>query len=340
MKSMTATEAVTFALFKRLNLDFAGELIYLAVADEEKGAIYGASWLAAKHKEKIYADLVINEGGGMPLQIGSKTFYTIETVEKGLWWVKVRIKGTAGHASVPHDDNPLVKAARFIDKMASHKFPKIVSPSVRALFDSIGGALGEGRKLVEMMLSDKETDLDLKQVFAGTPINPYLVNASIRTTCSPTMLTAGLKENVISDACAFVLDIRLVPGFSTDQVRKVMDSYANELSIKIEVETLQFHEASESSKDTELYKIIEETIHQEIPGVGVVPLLMTGATDSRFMRELGSVAYGFSPLTTKMSMMDRARLIHNDNERIDVDSMELGVRMLTKIALKVLKAKV
>ncbi len=340
MKSMTATEAVTFALFKRNKIDFAGELIYLAVADEEKGAVYGAHWLAEHHKEKIFSDYVLNEGGGMPLQIGGKTFYTIETLEKGLWWVKVRIQGTAGHASVPHDDNPLVKSARFIDKIASHKFPKIPSPSVRALIEKIGGALGgEARRMIDMLLDDKSPELDLVQMLKGTPVNPYFVNASLRTTCSPTMLKAGLKENVIPDACEFVLDFRFVPGYSTDEIRKVMDQYAKELGIKIEVETLQYHTASESPKDTELYKTIETTIREEISGVDVVPLLMTGATDSRFMREMGSLAYGFSPLTTKMSLSERAALIHNDNERIDMESMELGVRLLTKVALKVLQAK-
>ena len=339
MKSMTATEAVVFALVKRLNMDFAGELIYLAVADEEMGGDYGAKWLAEEHADKIKADYVLNEGGGMPLELDGRVFYTVDTVEKGLWWVKVTVKGTAGHGSVPHDDNPLVKSARFIERIAGEKFPKIVSPAVRAFFERVGGSFGEaGRRIVSAVLSDEET-VDLKQLLAGTPMNPYLVNAFIRTTCSPTKIQAGLKENVIPDSCEFVLDFRYVPGYSREQVENVMRAIADDVGIAIEIETLQHHAASESPADTDFYKIIEETVREEIPGAEPVPYMLTGATDSRFLREIGSVAYGFSPLSTKMTLTERAKLIHNDNERIDLESLELGVRLLAAITMKALQAQ-
>jgi acetylornithine deacetylase/succinyl-diaminopimelate desuccinylase-like protein len=339
MKSMTAIEAVVFVLFKRLGIDFAGELIYLAVADEEMGGTYGAQWLAEEHTDRIKADYVLNEGGGMPLQLGDKTFYTVDTVEKGLWWVKVRVKGTAGHGSVPHDDNPLVKSARFIDRIASEKFPKMISPSVRAFFEKVGETFGKvGHQIVSAILSGDDS-LDLKQLLAGTPMNPYLVNAFIRTTCSPTKIQAGLKENVIPDSCEFVLDFRYVPGYSREQVEETMRSIAEELNLALEIETIQHHRASESPTDTDFYKIIEETVREEIPGAETVPYLLTGATDSRFMREIGAVAYGFHPLSTRMSLAERAQLIHNDNERIDLESLELGVRLLTKVAMKTLQAQ-
>lgn len=339
MKSMTAMEAVAFALFKRMKLDFAGELILLAVADEEKGGNYGAAWLAQAHREKVKADYVINEGGGMPLEANGKVFYTIETIEKGLWWARVKVKGTAGHGSMPHDDNPLVKSARLIDRIAQHKFPKVISPSLRIFFEKIANALEpKGRKAIHAILAEGPEG-DLKSLLAGAPINSYMANAFIRTTCSPNMIQAGLKENVIPDSCECVLDCRFVPGFSREEIQKTLQSIAKELGIDIEIETLQFHDVSESPSDTDLYKIIEETVREELPGVDGVPYLMTGATDSRFLREIGSIAYGFQPLSTKMSLSERSQLIHNDNERIDVSSLELGVKLLAKIALKTLKVR-
>jgi len=339
MKSMTAMEAMAFVLFKRLKLDFAGELIFLAVADEEKGGTYGAAWLTEAHPEKVFADYVINEGGGMPLEVNGKVFYTIETVEKGLWWVRVRVKGTAGHGSMPHEDNPLVKSARLIDRIAQHRFPKLISPSLRIFFEKIASALGpQGSQAIQAILAEGK-DLDVKPLFEDTALNPYLVNAFIRTTCSPTIIRAGLKENVIPDACEFVLDFRFVPGFSQKQIQKTLESMAKELGIAIEIETLQFHDVSESPSNTDLYRIIEQTVHEELPGVEGLPYLMTGATDSRFLREIGSIAYGFQPLSTQMSLSERSKLIHNDNERIDKDSLELGVKLLTKVAMKALQAK-
>ena len=338
MKSITAMELLVFVLFKRLNIDFAGELIFLAVADEETGGKYGAEWLAKEHKEKVFADYVINEGGGWPIEIGTKTFYTIETVEKGSWWVKVKVKGTAGHASIPHDDNPLFKSSKLIERISTHPFPKIVSPSVQEYFEKVGSAMAEGGRAVDMLLSDAPHGMSMHDVFDGTAVNPFMANAFLHTTCSPTMMNAGVKTNVIPDEAEFVLDFRYVPGYSIDEIRDVLEGYAKELNADIEIEELEHSPPSESPKDTELFKVIEEIVTTEISGAECVPYLMTGGTDSRFMREIGAVAYGFAPLTKNMNMTERAKLVHNDNERIDIGSIELGVKILSKVAMKLLGA--
>lgn len=339
MKSMTAMEALAFALFMRADLDFAGELVFLAVADEEMGGAYGARWLAEEHADKIKADYVLNEMGGWPLQLGDRTLYTIETVEKGLWWVKVRVAGTAGHGSMPHDDNPLVKSSQFIQRIAEYRFPKMVSPAIRSFFETAAEAFGPQGQEIASALLDGDEEPDLKSLFAGTPISPWMVNAFLRTTCSPTKVESGLKENVIPDACEFVLDFRYVPGYSQDEIEAVMRSIADDLGMTIELETLQSNEASESPIDHDFYRTIEETVREEFPGAEPIPYMLTGATDSRFLRDNGSIAYGFSPLTTRMSLAERAALIHNDNERIDAESLELGVRLLATVAMKTLDVR-
>ncbi|MFB6286065.1 MAG: M20/M25/M40 family metallo-hydrolase [Candidatus Bipolaricaulia bacterium] len=339
MKSVTAMETLAFALFKRAELDFAGELVLLSVADEEMGGTYGARWLTTEHSDKVQADYVLNEMGGLPLQLGDRTFYTIETVEKGLWWVKVRVTGTAGHGSMPHDDNPLVKSSQFIQRIAEHRFPRIVSPAIRSFVETTAEAFGPQGPEIAGALLDSDEEPDLPRLFGGSPISPWMVNAFLRTTCSPTKIEAGLKENVIPDACEFVLDFRYVPGYSQAEIEGVLRSIADDLGIEIELETLQANEASESPVDHDFYRTIEATVREEIPEAEPVPYMLTGATDSRFMRDNGSIAYGFAPLSTRMSMAERAALIHNDNERIDQESLELGVRLLSTVAMKTLDAR-
>jgi len=339
MKCKTAMGLLVMALFKRINIDFAGELVYLSVSDEETGGDVGAKWLASEHKEKIYADYVLNEGGGIPLEIGRQIFYPIETLEKGAWWVKVRVAGTAGHASIPHDDNPLVKASKLVERMASHEFPMMISDSVREFFERTGDAMAEGRRAIDMLLSDLPHGMTMHEIFDGTPISPFMANAFLHTTCSPTMMNAGVKSNVIPDHAEVVLDIRFMPGHSKEEITQVIKNYADELDIEIELEDVQYTPASESPKDTPLYEAIVDVMGEEVPDAQCVPYLMTGATDSRFMREIGATAYGFIPHTTAMSLSDRAKLIHNDNERIDIASMEFGVKILSNVALKLLEAR-
>jgi acetylornithine deacetylase/succinyl-diaminopimelate desuccinylase-like protein len=337
MKCMTAMEFSVFTLFRRAKVDFAGELILVAAADEEKGSNYGAEWLCQTYPEKMRADWCLNEGGGLPLQIGPKTFYTVESVEKGLWWFRVRVKGASGHGSLPHSDNALAKAAYIIDRVAKHRFPKKIAPAVREFILKAGEALGPEMHKMAVVLTDESQELDLRSLPKDSPISANLLNALVRTTISPTMITAGVKENVIPDKCEFVLDCRLVPGYTQEKVREAILELADAYKNDLEIETIQQHGVSESPIDDPFYRMIEQTIQEEIPGVGTIPLMLTGATDSRFVRELGVRAYGFCPLSTKMNLADRERLIHNDNERIDIESVELGVRVLSRVAMKALQ---
>ena len=338
MKNITAIHFSVFTLFKRANLDFAGELIFAATADEEKGSNYGAEWLAQTYPEQLRADWCLTEGGGMPLQIGPKTFYTIESVEKGLWWLKVRVKGTSGHGSLPHPDNALTKAAHIIDRVSHHTFPKKIAPAVREFIVKAGEALGPEIKKIALMLVDESCEGELPPLPENSPISATLLNALVRTTISPTMIRAGVKENVIPDSCEFVLDCRLVPGDTQQKVRETLLELADRYKNEIEIETIQSHDVSESPIDDPFYALIESTVKEELPGVETIPIMLTGATDSRFVRELGAKSYGFCPLSTKMSLADREKLIHSDNERVDIESLELGVRVLSKIALKALEA--
>jgi acetylornithine deacetylase/succinyl-diaminopimelate desuccinylase-like protein len=337
MKGMTAIEYSVFTLFKRERFDFAGELLFVATADEEKGSTYGAEWLAQTHPESLRADWCLTEGGGMPLQIGAKTFYTIESVEKGLWWFKVRVKGSSGHGSLPHPDNALAKAAYIIDRVAKHKFPQKIAPAVREFILKASDALGPEIKKLALVLLDESGELP--PLPPDSPISATLLNALVRTTISPTMIRAGVKENVIPDSCEFVLDCRLVPGYTQQNVRETILELADRYKDDIEIETIQSHDVSESPVDDPFYRLIESTVKEELPGVETLPVMLTGATDSRFVRELGTKSYGFCPLSTKMSLADREKLIHNDNERVDIESLELGVRVLGKIAMKALEAR-
>ncbi|HIC95962.1 TPA: M20/M25/M40 family metallo-hydrolase [Candidatus Bipolaricaulota bacterium] len=344
MKCQTITEALTVLLFKRLRLKFSGELVYLAVADEERGGEKGAGWLKENYPELLKVDYALNEGGGEAIPLGGKTFYAIETVEKGLLWLKVRVKGRSGHGSIPHKDNALIKAAALIDRLGQEPFPKRLEETVKALITKLAGALGpQGQGLAEMILEpEAEVEPDFGSfTFEGLPFPPEALNAFIRTTISPTMIQAGVKENVIPDSCEFVLDCRLLPGSSREEVQTRLEALAREIGIEfdLDLEVLQYHPASGSAVGTEFYRVIERALREELPGIETVPLLLTGATDSRFLRELGALAYGLCPLSSKITLQDRLKLVHGDNERIDPESLELQVRVFTRIAAEVLKAR-
>ncbi len=342
MKNQVACEALTVFLFKRLKLDFQGELIYLATADEERGGEFGAGWLVKNKPELVQADYVINEGGGMPLRVAGKLFYTIENVEKGILWLRLRVHGRAGHASVPHEENALARAARLIANLTEYQFPKRIGDSVRLFISRIAAAYGPpGERIAEVVL-DPQADPELKGLLKDTELDPHLVEAFLRTTVSPTMIQAGIKENVIPDQCEVVLDCRLAPGFAKEAVLEKIRELGAEIGLEegeLEIEFIQDQAPSESPIGTDFYKAAERAILAEHPEAEVVPYLLTGGTDSRFFRSLGAVAYGICPLSPRMDLRERAKLIHADNERIDLESLELSTRVFTRIAVEILRAK-
>lgn len=114
---------------------------------------------------------------------------------------------------------------------------------------------------------------------------------------------------------------------------------AGELGAEIEIETLQYHPPSGSPVGTDFYKVIERALLEELPQTEAVPFLLSGATDSRFLRELGATAYGLCPLSMEMEMAERMKLVHGDDERIDLGSLELGTRVFARIAAELLGAQ-
>jgi len=297
----------------------------------------------AKHKpELVRADYVINEGGGMPLRVNKKLFYTIENVEKGILWLKLRVHGRAGHASVPHEENALARAARLIAKLAEHRFPKQVSDSVRVFIERIAAAYGPPGERIARRALDSQTDPELKELLKETELEPHLVEAFLRTTVSPTMIQAGIKENVIPDRCEFVLDCRLAPGFAKEEVLEKIREIGVGLGLRedeLEIEFIQDQAPSESPIETDFYEAAERALLEEHPEAEIVPYLLTGGTDSRFFRPLGAVAYGICPLSPRMDLRERAKLIHGDDERIDLESLELSTRVFTRIAAELLRAR-
>jgi acetylornithine deacetylase/succinyl-diaminopimelate desuccinylase-like protein len=232
----------------------------------------------------------------------------------------------------------LAKAAALIDRIARYRFPKRITETLEEFVVKVASPFGEmGERIAAALLGPEEPDLH--RLLAGTPLVPEMVNAFLRTTVSPTMVQAGVKENVIPDSCEFVLDCRLLPSSSKEEVTGKIEELARELGIEIEMEILQYHPPSGSPVGTEFYRAIERALLAEFPEIEPVPFLLTGATDSRFLRELGATAYGFCPLSTEIEIAERMKLVHGDNERIDIGSLELGTRVFARIAAEVLQAQ-
>ena len=321
MLDVTASMAV--ALKKLLSSGFKpkGTLVYSAVADEEALGTYGAQWLTEHQWEDVKTDYLVTEFGGVRLPIGTGAKLPIMTAEKGSQWTRLRVKGTPGHGSMPYkSDNALVKASELITRIARYKAPLRLQDLWKGFVDGI-----DLPAVQRIALTTPATfDAALDRLPPGVDKMMY---AATRTTLSPNIAHSGVKVNIIPDSADVDVDIRTMPGDDGDGVRAMLREAAGDLWKDVEILAEGSNAASASRIDTPLWKALTKVSQQLVPGATTVPFLIVGATDARFFRRKGVVAYGYGLMSDRIPFGEFSKLFHGNNERIDQESLGLMTPM-------------
>jgi acetylornithine deacetylase/succinyl-diaminopimelate desuccinylase-like protein len=328
MKGQVAASAVAFASLVREGFSPAGELLFTSVADEEVGGVgddegYGLRWLAQTHPDAVRCDYAVNEGGGDRLVLDGAPVYLCATAEKMSAPFTLRVHGRSGHASMPGiADNALVKAAGYISALGAYEPPRELIPEARALLEAV---VGEAPPLEEVLPRARALD----------PMLAELVEPLLSFTLSPTMIDASHQRNVVPALCEVVVDCRLLPEQTPDDVEPILRGLLGEDSYELE-----WREAvggTRSRLDSPLWDALAEFTAWMEPGARIAPVACPGFTDSHYLREaFGTVAYGFFPLR-EMDTELATKLVHSANERAAVVDLELGVEMMRSVARSLLR---
>jgi acetylornithine deacetylase/succinyl-diaminopimelate desuccinylase-like protein len=323
MKNQVAASAVALASLAREGFRPPGDLVLVAAADEEVGKAFGLQWLCEEHPDAVRVDYAINEGGGERIRLGGGTYYLCASAEKMSAPFQLRVRGRSGHASMPGiADNALVKAAGLIGALAAYRPEPTIGPEVAGFLDAV---LGEQPAPGEV----------LERLRAIDPLAVELIEPLLSFTLSPTMISASERRNVIPGTCDVVVDRRLLPGETPEDVEPILRSVLGQTGAAerdYELETIERWGGTRSRMDSPLWSAIEAWVEDAEPGAKLAPFCCAGFTDSHWLRDaFGTVAYGFFPLKT-MEPELAARLIHSANERVHVDDLELGVEFLRFVA--------
>ena len=334
MKSMTAMEVMVMKLLKRNNVQLKGDVILVAVADEEKGGRAGAGWLVHNHLEKVRADYVINEGGGLAIPINGKNVYTIQTAEKGIVWFKIKAKGRPGHGSVPTAaDNAILRMNKVIEKIGNHRSKITLTPTVKQFLKEVAKENKLAQQALSVLLQNPAmADQILDMLAQRDRAMAEEIRATLRMTIAPTIVHGGVKENIIPSECEAVFDCRILPGQKPADALNEIKGLLKDVDMeKLEFEVIESSEPSESPMDTPLYGQIVNTIREFEPDCGVAPILLTGGTDSRYFRGVGSVCYGFQPMRADLPYGEMLRMVHGIDERISIKNLVFGTSVLYDI---------
>jgi acetylornithine deacetylase/succinyl-diaminopimelate desuccinylase-like protein len=301
-----------------------GELIFAAVADEEVGGDLGMGIISARYPDKIRADFAINEGDE-PLTVNGKTYHSISVGEKGPAWMKLTAQGVSSHGSVPMlENNAVVKMARVISGLAKYRPQIVLTPETKRLLQTIAGLNG-----LHDEISEDNVDYFLGKL-SDKAIVPYF-SAITRMTISPDVIHGGVKTNIVPDSCEAQIDIRILPGQSWEYVLNELQ----EILRDVKTEPLQYHMPSFSSADSKYYHLVEETLKEFVGDAPILQTICTGATDSRYLREMGVPSYGVGVLTLNMTPA-LSDSVHGKNEKIDVASLHVKTDFLIKLAKRYL----
>jgi acetylornithine deacetylase/succinyl-diaminopimelate desuccinylase-like protein len=159
-----------------------------------------------------------------------------------------------------------------------------------------------------------------------------MAHAATHTTFAPTIAHGGTKTNVIPDTVDLTLDIRTLPGQKAEHVDELVHRALGDLADEVDIEAQNIDEATASPVDTPLWDSMQRVITRLSPGSTNVPFTTVGATDARFFRRAGAVAYGAGLFSERISFADFASMFHGDNERIDQESLRLGVEFFEAVA--------
>jgi acetylornithine deacetylase/succinyl-diaminopimelate desuccinylase-like protein len=313
MKDMVAMVLSVLSTWSREDRVPARDIVLAFVADEEDQGVDGAHWLVAEHAELFEGcAAAISESGGYSYRVGDTRLYPIGTAERGTSHLRLTARGRAGHGSRRNDDNAVVSLVNALSRIAAHRHPIRLSPTVEAFLQRTAAALG-----VPVDLADVDGTL------ARLGPASALVESTVRNSTTPTMLSAGYKVNVIPGTASAQVDVRTLPG----TVDELMATIQSLVGPGIELEYLEHQPPVQAPIDSTWFAAMADALRAEDPEAVVVPYCMGGGTDAKAFSKLGIDCYGFAPLLLPSGYNYRA-MAHGVDERVPLEGLRFGARVL------------
>jgi acetylornithine deacetylase/succinyl-diaminopimelate desuccinylase-like protein len=325
MKSQVAAEVAAAASLARGGWRPAhGELLIVAVVDEETGGELGAKWLCENHPEKVRCDMLINEGGGSSFELAGGRYYGVCCAEKGVFRFTVSTSGAAGHASMPKlGENALLKMAPVLERFA------VRQPSLHPTAEPLAFLRGVGE-------DERDPPAALRRLSEQDPRLLTMLEPMFGVTFAPTKISASEKINVIPSSAELRVDCRVPPGLGEAEAECAIEQVLGGLE-GLQIEFTERIGGNRSPIDSPLMDALEQWVTQRDPGARTVPTIMPGFTDSRHFRAAfpECVAYGFFP-QRHQSLLETQALMHAPDERIDVRDLAYATEFYRDLAARLL----
>ncbi|MFE3626222.1 M20/M25/M40 family metallo-hydrolase [Streptomyces goshikiensis] len=318
MKNMDAMVLAVVRAWARRGARPRRDVVIAYTADEEDSAVDGSGFLADRHPHLFEGCTEgLSESGAFTLHTApGQALYPIAAGERGTAWLKLTARGTTGHGSKPNRANAVTRLAAAVSRIGAYEWPVRLTGTVAACLTELAAQQG-------LSVDPRARDFDLYGLLDKLGPAAALVEATLRNSANPTMLSAGYKLNVIPGEATAYVDGRMLPGGEAEFIAALDELTGPDVH-------WEFHHrevALEAPVDGRTYAVLRESVERFDPGARVVPFCMAGGTDAKQFSRLGITGYGFSPLRLPPGF-DYWSLFHGVDERVPVDALHFGVRVL------------
>jgi len=313
----------------------ARDVIVALTAGEETGGFAGVKWLVEKHRDLIDAELALNEGGGIWLSPDLSRVQSVDLsiAEKTFQSFRLTVHGPGGHSSVPPTDrDPALQLARALVKIGEYRFPAHLLPEVRGKFRQM--AAGEKPPTSDALLHAAQSGLSPQDEQALSRDRTY--NAMIRTTCVTTQLQGSPQDNVLPTSTQAVVNCRILPDETIEQTKGRLRDLVADPGVEI-AETDPFGPGGKVPGEGAVPAAVRAASQRVFGDAQVVETLQMGATDSRYLREIGILAYGIHTAPGALDDIRKGFGAHGANERRPEKWLPEGTRFLKEIVADLVK---
>jgi acetylornithine deacetylase/succinyl-diaminopimelate desuccinylase-like protein len=324
-KAMAAAFVSNLIRYRQENLRPERDIVLALTCDEEiiPSQWNGVEHLLQHHRKLIDAEFALNEGGGGQLdKSGGRVRISIQAGEKVFQTYRLEVTNPGGHSAQPRKDNAIYRLAGGLARLGAFDFPFRLSPVTRTFFERMSDIVGG------------ETAADMKAILRQPPdaaaiarlSNTPAYNAQVRTTCVATMALAGEAANTLPQRARAVVNCRVLPGESVDEVKSTLARVLADDAISITPVGDPILSPLAPLKP-EIIGPVQTVAGEMWPGVPLVPAMSAGATDSRFLNSAGIPAYGISGMFNDPATSG----VHGLNERLPVRSLYEGHEFLYRL---------
>jgi acetylornithine deacetylase/succinyl-diaminopimelate desuccinylase-like protein len=333
-KGMLAAAAAVLQQLAARRDRLTRDVIFLATAAEEGGDV-GIDVVVDKHFDLIKdAEFAINEGGRVRVQDGFVRTVNIQTTEKVPYNVVATATGPSGHGSVPLPDNALAALARAIARVHEWKAPVKLNETTRLYFARLATIEKDAtvRRAMEQVSAPESTPARIDAAAAILSRDP-LYNATLRTGQSLTLLSGGIRSNVIPSEGRATFNVRVVPNDDVGEIVREMQRASGESQVAFRLAGGPLAAPPPSPVMSALFRSMEAAAKAMEPRATVIPFMSTGATDGAVLRAKGIPTYGILPMP--LPLEDELRM-HGDNERVPLAALGWAAEYLYRVLLGVM----